>query len=409
MSYDYDVIIVGGGPAGISAAVRARWVKRYKAIACSVLIIENAELGGLAAWQGCNFTGPGWKIPKKDIDRLLHGDIKNLNIPVHQGRVVRVGTQGKVKRVYTADGEVFTSLAVIMASGIKVLFNEKSYFGKGLEVTSMGYEYMVDHLRSLLARKWEPRLVVVGSPKLWNLISLIRDLNKKPEASGSEILFVIENGSAQEEEKDIIWGWVERYTGDDRVEGVTLQTDSGQKEISCGGVLLDFNSYEIAPQTRVDLGSNVFGNDFIPVDANMRTNIPGILAAGDVTAGGYNSFSRAVSQGMIAGLSVYEDIFLKKFGHKPPLFAYRPSDFELHEDFQELPPLDDKMRPYALSPIDDIRKTFNLGGINIVDYLNGPKTIAEIEQALKIPLPSLKEKLLTLAENKLITFHVEVS
>lgn len=408
MAYDVDVIVIGGGPAGISAAIRARWVKRYKAIACSTLIIENANLGGLASWQGCNFTGPGWKIPKADMDQFLHGDIDDLNIPVYQGRVVRVGTEGDVKRVYTEDGKIFTSLAVIIASGIKVLFNEKEYYGKGLEVTSMGYEYMVEHLRFLLARKWEPRLVIVGSPKLWNLIPLIRELNKKSEAAGSEILFVIENGSTQEEEKDIISGWVERYTGKDRLEGIILQTDAGQKEFPCGGVLLDFNSYEISPQTRVALGSDVFGNDFIPVDTDMRTQVPGILAAGDVTKGGYNSFSRAVSQGITAGLSVYEDVFVKKFGYTPPLFAYRPSDFKLNEDFQELPPLDAQMRPYALSPIDDIRKTFNLGGIDIIENLNGRKTIEEIGQELNVPLPSLKEKLLTLADKKMITFHIGI-
>ncbi|MCJ7773456.1 MAG: hypothetical protein MUP22_10030, partial [Desulfobacterales bacterium] len=140
-----------------------------------------------------------------------------------------------------------------------------------------------------------------------------------------------------------------------------------------------------------------------------RTVVPGILAAGDVTAGGYNSFSRAISQGIAAGLSVYEDVFFKKFGQKPPLFAYRPSDFELKADFQELPSIDDHMRPYALSPADEIQKALKPGDMDMIDYLNGQEDIGTIGQVLKMPLSSLKEKLLTLAEKKLITFHIEVS
>lgn len=409
MDYDADVIVIGGGPAGISAAVRARWVKRYKAVVCSTLIVENSTLGGLASWQGCNFTGPGWKIPKKDIEALLIGDLANFNIPVYRGRVVRVDTQGSIKRVYMSDGKIFKALAVVMATGIKVLTNEKFYYGKGLEVTSMGYEYMVEHLRAILARKWDPRLIVVGSPKLFNLIPLIRELNQQPDAAGSEILFVIEGSSDQKAEADIIFGWVERYLGNHFLEGIILQSDAGEEEIPCGGVLLDFNSYEIAPQTRVDFLSDALGKDFIPVDANMRTTVPGILAAGDVTAGGYNSFSRAVAQGITAGLSVYEDIFLKKFGHKPPLFAYRPSDFELTADFQELPSIDDHMRPFALSSTEDIQKALNPGDVEIIGYLNGQDDIEAIGQALKKPLSLLKQTLLTLAEKKLITFHIEVS
>lgn len=407
MGYDADVIIIGGGPAGMSAAIRARWVKRYKAIVCSTLVIENATVGGLASWQGCNFTGPGWKIPREDIVSRLNGDLNALHIPVYNGRVVRVDTQESIKKVYTADGKVFKSLAVVVATGIKVLTNEKAYYGKGLEVTSMGYEYMVEHLKSLLAKNWEPRLIVVGSPKLPNLIPLIRQLNQKPDAGGSEVLFVIEGNNETAAEADIVCGWVEKYVGKDVLEGIILHTDAGQKEISCGGVLLDFNSYEIAPQRRMDFTSDIQGNDFIHVDADMRTTVPGILAAGDVTAGGYNSFSRAVSQGVIAGLSVYEDIFLRKFGQPPPLFAYRPSDFELHADFRELPPIGDHMKPFALSPLEEIRKVLPKEDRELIDCLDGRKTIEEIGHALKMPLPSLKETLVTLAENKLMTFHIE--
>jgi len=163
MDYDYDVIVVGGGPAGLSAAIRTRWVKRYKSVPCSTLVIENSLPGGLAGWNGCMFTGPGWNLDPEDILKRLLGDIRRLSIPVEQACVTRIELDGDVKIVHTADGRVFRSLVVIIAAGIKVLINEKDYLGKGLEVTSMGYEFIVAQLKQFLAKSAPGHRIITGS------------------------------------------------------------------------------------------------------------------------------------------------------------------------------------------------------------------------------------------------------
>ena len=402
MNYDWDLIVVGGGPAGISAAIRARWVKRDKAVPCSVLLIENSSVGGLAAWQGCFFTGPSWRIEGKEILGRMKKDLLNLNIPVHYGRVAHITGRGDVKEVITSDGKVFRSLAVVIATGIKVIINEMDYFGKGLMVTSMGYEFIVSHLKELLSRRWEPRLVIVGSPKLTNLIPLIRELN----SAGSDITFVMEEEG--EGSGDIIRGWVERYWGDGDLKGISILTPEGRRDMLCAGVLLDFNSYELLPTCRINMRDNWSGSSFIEVNRDMQTSVPGILAAGDVTAGGYNSFSRAVSDGIGAGLSAYRYIYHRKFGREPCLFAYRPTDFCLYKEFQELPALDDGLKPMALSGDKEIEEIIGRDWGWLTEMLNGRMSIKEISCEKGVSKEGLTKELKRLLLKKMITFHIEV-
>ena len=140
----------------------------------------------------------------------------------------------------------------------------------------------------------------------------------------------------------------------------------------------------------------------------MQTTIPGVFAAGDATLGGYNSFSRAVSQGIAAGLSAYRYVYQKKFGVSPPLFAYRPTDFLISSHFRELPPLDEKLLPMGLVSRERMKTALRKGWSWLAGKLHGNLSIQEIADEKSIPIEDLKRVLVHLVEKKMITFHMEM-
>ncbi len=92
--YDYDVAVIGAGPAGMTAAIRTRWVKSYKSVPCSTVLFDAAGLGGLAKWRSCMLTGPSFHLLGKDVVSRFRQDIEDLEIPLIASRVVKIDFEG---------------------------------------------------------------------------------------------------------------------------------------------------------------------------------------------------------------------------------------------------------------------------------------------------------------------------
>ena len=116
--YDYDVAVIGAGPAGMTAAIRTRWVKSYKAVPCSTVIFDKAGLGGLAKWRSCMLTGPSFHLMGADVVGRFRKDIEDLEIPLIPSRVINLEMDGAIKIIHTDAGETIRTLAVIIATGL---------------------------------------------------------------------------------------------------------------------------------------------------------------------------------------------------------------------------------------------------------------------------------------------------
>ena len=127
----HDIIIVGGGPAGLTAAVYALRAGK------SVLVIEKNGFGGQIAFSPKVENIPGTILisGSEFADRLTE-QAMNLGADVELENVVRVDAAGEIKKVFTEEGGVYEAHALILAVGVKHrllgLSGEEAMIGNGL-------------------------------------------------------------------------------------------------------------------------------------------------------------------------------------------------------------------------------------------------------------------------------------
>ncbi len=127
----HDIIIVGGGPAGLTAAVYALRAGK------TVLVIEKNGFGGQIAYSPKVENIPGTQqISGSEFAEKLTEQVLNLGAEVELEKVIRVENAGDTKRVYTEEGGIYEARAVILAVGVKHrmlgLPGEEALVGHGL-------------------------------------------------------------------------------------------------------------------------------------------------------------------------------------------------------------------------------------------------------------------------------------
>lgn len=414
--YDYEVAVIGAGPAGMTAAIRARWVKSYKSVPCSTILFDGAGLGGLAKWRSCMLTGPAFHLQGKDVVDRLKKDIDDFEIPVVKSKVVKIDWDTPVRKIFTESGLSFRVLAVIIATGFRNLCNEHDYL-RQIAITYMGYEFFEELLNNLFAMEGRKKVLIVGNEFTNNLIELIEHCNQDRH----EVFYLIDSNSKgacwKSVQGNVSHGEVMGYEGKADLEGVRILLRGGEEKfLPCHRVLLDYNAYELSPLFTFDTAPlQKDGRGFIEVDRQMRTNMQAVYAAGDIT-GLYATVGRAIGDGIVAGFSAYCDIFTKKFNREPYLFAYAATDFKIPPGFKELPRLALHQRPKLLISAaraasyatEYTNKSLNqVNGLEeLLNKFSGKMTIKEHIMQTGIKEAQLMNFLEFLLEKKAIAIHM---
>lgn len=272
MDQRVDVIIIGAGPAGLSAAVNV--LVRGK----TLRIFSNSENYLSKAERIDNHLGFYNKSGKEMMDDFLN-HAKSMNVEVENKKVVNILPFDDYFMV-NANGDIIECNKIILAMGmskVKEIPGEAKLLGMGVSycATCDGMLY-----RNKTAVVWDQSHEAV---KEANFLQGI----------GVKVIFVSKKPRSNELENSIeyVHGTIKEVIGNTKVESIIV----GDKTINCDAV---FMLREVVAPTALIEGLKL-ENGFIEVGRNMETNIEGVYAAGDIT-GKPLQISKAVSEGLIA-------------------------------------------------------------------------------------------------------------
>jgi len=259
----------------------------------------------------------------------LMKDVEDYSIPVKREKVLKV-IKGDDKFTVITDKGEYTSLAVVMATGMRMTWNEKEYFGGKLFGTLKGYRFMEDYFTELCESEKGKTMVFVGTEEMNKTIDFFENINR----GRMKVKKVLDRGTN-----------IRGYKDD-----IIVMTDEG--DVPGDLVLIDFESYMLSTYTGNMIESHKDERGFIKADKRCRVQ-DGLFAAGDITGTPF-SLAKAVGEGTTAGLESYRYVYRKKFGKEAPVYAFYPIHDEGSATYFEIPELKDDYRPKLL--VDPIKK-----------------------------------------------------
>ena len=301
----YDIIIIGGGPAGLTAALYACRANK------SVLVIDKGSFGGQITYSPKVENIPGFaEISGNEFAEKLVEQVLGQNAEIECAEVTGI-RDGDVKTVLTDSGE-FEAKAVILATGAKHrllgIENEDRFIGEGVSFCAVcdGAFY-------------EGRTVAViggGNSALQEAI-LLSDLASKVYVVQNLDRFTGEEKLAhkltQKENVEILLGHTaKRLLGDETLSGLEIESvASGEGRIlSVDGV---FVAIGLIPQNEPFAGTvDLDGRGYIPSGEDCLTDKPGIFVAGDCRSKSIRQVTTAMADGAVAALAACDYLEDKK-------------------------------------------------------------------------------------------------
>ncbi|MBD3245089.1 MAG: hypothetical protein GF335_03795 [Candidatus Moranbacteria bacterium] len=318
----YDTIIIGAGPAGLTAAIYA---SRYF---LSALVIGE-KLGGTMSDAHRIENYPGFEsISGMELANKMLEQAKSLSAQFVFSSVKRIQRTEKgifkITTGLTKEEHVFQAHSIIIASGMKRrvlgIQGEKKLLGKGVSYCSTcDAAFFKDKTVAVIGGANAATMSAVHLSQYARKVYLIY---RKDRLRGEPTW----NKRAVDNDKvKVIFNTnITEIKGENVVKGVELDKEfNGKKELTLDGVFIEIGHLPIK-EMAVQLGLELSKKGFIKVDANKKTNIPGVLAAGDITdrKDDFRQVVTAVSDGAIAAKSAF-DLKTKKDKITQPDIDYR--------------------------------------------------------------------------------------
>ncbi len=294
-----DVIIAGGGPAGLTAGI---YVARAR---LEALLVEKQAPGGAPALTERIENYPGFPegISGFELVDLMRRQAEKFGLRINPfNPLAGLRDEGGIKILETEEGEL-RSRAVILATGMRPATlgvpGEEEYHGKGVSYcATCDGAFFRD---SVVAVVGGGNTAVEEALFLTRFASKVIVIHRRDRLRAGKILQerILANPKVEMKWKKV----VKEIRGDRTVEGLLLaDVDSGgEEEIKVAGVFLYVGNIPNTEMLRgvVDLDPN----GFILTDASLETNTKGVFAAGDARSGAVWQVAAAVGDGVRAAIN----------------------------------------------------------------------------------------------------------
>lgn len=282
----YDIIIVGGGPAGLTAALYAARANK------KILVIEAKNYGGRIINASVVSNYPGVEtISGYEFATMLYEQVEKLNVDFKIETVLSID---KDKNVYTNKNK-YSAKSIILCTGTQnkklKLENEENLIGKGISycATCDGNFYK----NKIVAVIGSGNTALEDSLYLSDLASKVYLIHRKDTFTGEAKM--VDEINEKDNIEIIDNSSITKINGIDKIESIVLNDD---KEIDVDGLFI-----AIGQEPNNMIFKNVIDIDskgYIKTDDGVHTNVKGIYVAGDAREKLLRQLTTAVSDGSIA-------------------------------------------------------------------------------------------------------------
>jgi len=299
----YDLIIIGAGPAGITAAVYAARKKMDT-------LVVTKDIGGQAAWSGDiqNYTGYQF-ISGPELAEKFEEHMRKFNFDIRENEEVTKLAARQNNFLVKTDKNSYRAKTVIVASGKKsrelAVSGEKEFKNKGLV-------YCATCDAPLFS---EDDVAVIGGGnaaldatlQLMKIANYVYIINRSNSLRGDEIMQ--EKIKKSKKVSILNNSQVIEILGDNFVNAIKIEKDKKEETLAVQGIFVEIG---LIPNSdfAVDLSKTERGE--IKINNKNETNIPGIFAAGDVTDIFEKQIIIAAGEGAKATLSVFRYLSSRK-------------------------------------------------------------------------------------------------
>jgi thioredoxin reductase (NADPH) len=294
---DWDAIIIGGGPAGLTAGLYLARARRR------VVLIEKESFGGpVINYERIeNYPGFSQGVGGSELVSAMVEQATNAGLEIESNEVVEVENFSSCRSVACSDGTNHTAPIVIIAGGAKPkdmnVPGEEKLKGKG--VFHCAYCDGGQFADKVVAVCGGGDAGITAAIYLTNLCKQVHVIEFMPKLNASAILQ--ERATANPKIQIMTDTKVASIVGDEHVQGIEIVRAGGAKEVvPVDGVLV-----HVGVKANSDYLQNLLDLDKegrIKVNHCMETEVPYILAAGDIRSGSPNQVVIAAGDGAVAGI-----------------------------------------------------------------------------------------------------------